>query len=305
MSDKCTIKFLLELTMVDGKICNALADSSGMRCYICRATISKMNNLEYIQNIPEQPETFQFGLSVLHAYIRFFECLLHIAYRLDIKTWKVKQADKPKLETRKLSIQNSFREKMGLIVDIPKPGFGTTNDGNTARRFFANPKLSSEITGINEDLIHKFGVILKTINSGLDINVNNFRKYCLDTAQKYVELYNWYYMPTSVHKILFHGASVINNAILPIGELSEEAQEAKNKDVKKFRTHFTRKSSREHTNEDLFCRLILSSDPYLSLQHLTDSRKWQFDSEILELVNVIGEDDTALDISSEYFSDSD
>lgn len=41
-------------------------------------------------------------------------------------------------------------------------------------------------------------------------------------------------MPTSVHKLLFYVASVINNAILPIGELPEEAEEAKNKDVKNF-----------------------------------------------------------------------
>lgn len=44
----------------------------------------------------------------------------------------------------------------------------------------------------------------------------------------------------------------------------------KNKDVNKCRTHFTSKSSIEHTNEDLFCRFIVSSNPYLSLQHLTE-----------------------------------
>ncbi|KAG8223107.1 hypothetical protein J437_LFUL002055 [Ladona fulva] len=47
---------------------------------------------------------------------------------------------------RKELIQKSFRQKMGLIVDVPKPGYGTSNDGNTARRFFADPKLSLEVT---------------------------------------------------------------------------------------------------------------------------------------------------------------
>ena len=41
---------------------------------------------------------------------------------------------------------------MGLIVDKPKPGYGSTNDGNTARRFFQNPDLSAKITGINKQL---------------------------------------------------------------------------------------------------------------------------------------------------------
>lgn len=49
---------------------------------------------------------------------------------------------------------------MGLLVDMPKCGFGTTNDGNTARRFFENPELSSNITGVDKQLIYKFGIIL-------------------------------------------------------------------------------------------------------------------------------------------------
>lgn len=34
-------------------------------------------------------------------------------------------------------------------------------------------------------------------------------------------------MPASVHKILFHGAIIIKNALLPIGQLSEEVIEAR------------------------------------------------------------------------------
>jgi len=46
------------------------------------------------------------------------------------------------------------------------------------------------------------------------------------TAQLYVELYDWYRMPPSVHKVLIHGALVIKYSLLPIGFLSEEAQES-------------------------------------------------------------------------------
>lgn len=38
---------------------------------------------------------------------------------------------------------------MSLIVDIPKIRYRSRNDGNTARRFFFNLILSSEITGIH------------------------------------------------------------------------------------------------------------------------------------------------------------
>ena len=40
----------------------------------------------------------------------------------------------------KKTIQERFRKEIGLLVDVPKPGgSGTTNDGNTARRFFLRP----------------------------------------------------------------------------------------------------------------------------------------------------------------------
>lgn len=147
--------------MIDGKVCNALSCASGMRCYICHATISQMNNIKYVQEKTKNSEMYKFGLSVLHAYIRFFECFLHISYRLEIKSWKVTKNNKQALEYRKKLIQNKFRDKIGLIVDVPKSGYGTTNDGNTARRFFANPSLSAEITEIDEDLITRCAVILK------------------------------------------------------------------------------------------------------------------------------------------------
>jgi hypothetical protein len=71
-------------------------------------------------------------------------------------------------------------------------------------------------------------------------------------------------MPTSVHKILVHGASIIRAALFPIGELSEEAQEARNKDHKNFRLNHTRKMSRTGTNTDLFKLLLTSSCPFLA-----------------------------------------
>lgn len=96
-------------------------------------------------------------------------------------------------------MQKRFRNEIGLLVDIPKPGFGTTNDGNTARRFFDNPSLSADITGVDEELIRRFATILKTISSGFSINIGEFEKYCSETAELYVKKYKWYYMPQSIH----------------------------------------------------------------------------------------------------------
>lgn len=54
-------------------------------------------------------------------------------------------------------IQEAFKLKLGLIVDKPKPGYGSSNDGNTARRFFQNAY------GVDKDLIERLGTILATI----------------------------------------------------------------------------------------------------------------------------------------------
>jgi hypothetical protein len=55
-------------------------------------------------------------------------------------------------------------------------------------------------------------------------------------------------MPMSMHKILIHGHLLISSAQLPIGQLAEEAQEARHKYFGKYREHFTRKSSRTKTD---------------------------------------------------------
>ena len=71
-------------------------------------------------------------------------------------------------------------------------------------------------------------------------------------------------MLTSVHKLLIHSAQIVAHALLPVGQLSEEAQEARNKDIKKYRKDFSRKCSRVKTMEDVFKRLLVTSDPYVS-----------------------------------------
>ena len=70
-------------------------------------------------------------------------------------------------------------------------------------------------------------------------------------------------MPVTVHKFLIHGAKVIENASLPIGQLTEEAQEANNKIFKRIREFNTRKISRMATNEYLGHKLLIMTDPYI------------------------------------------
>lgn len=280
-----SVKHVLLLTMTDGKVCNALTETlSSQKCYICGATPKTMN--EPAINYQSNQDHYGFGLSTLHAWIRTFECCLHISYRLDIKKWQARSAeDKTSVKQRSDEIKRRFKQEMGLTVDKPKPGYGSSNDGNTARRFFGNPELSAQITGLDVTFIKQFDIILRALASGYEINLEEFKKLCDETRKHYLSLYSWYYMPATVHKILVHSVDVIKTAIVPIGQLSEEAQEARNKDCRRYREHNTRKCSRTATNRDLLNMLIITSDPLInSLRDLPKKKADKLCPEVLKLI---------------------
>lgn len=279
------IKQEMVLTMVDGKICSVLLNQPSQNCHVCGASPKDMNNLSLLRNKEPNKLALTLGLSSLHAWIKCFEYILHLAYRMEIQTWQVRKADKEKVQARKKIIQDRCWSEMGLLVDMPKPGFGNSNDGNSARRFFKDPALAANITGVNEELINSLGVILTTISTGRSINIEAFEKKCFDTAELCVRYYNWYYMPQSIHKLLIHGGQLIKEAPLPIGLLSEEAQEHRNKDYKRYREHHTRKCSREKSMEDILHMLLVSSDPLInSFRNKRQKKSSQLSQEVLALL---------------------
>ncbi|KAG8232539.1 hypothetical protein J437_LFUL012889 [Ladona fulva] len=191
------------------------------------------------------------------------ETVLRIAYRLDIKSWRIKKTQKMATEAMKKEVQEKLCREMNLLVDLPKQGYGSSNTGNVGRVFFQNPELASEVTGISKDLTERLNIILCTICSGFAINITAFEHFATETAKWYVQEYPWY-MPQSVHKILIHGSLIIKEAIIPIGQLSEEALEAQNKDVRNFMKFNSRKFSWKENVEDIFHLLLGSSDPLIT-----------------------------------------
>ena len=83
-----------------------------------------------------------------------------------------------------------------------------------------------------------------------------YNAYAIETTKMFVEEYGWFNMPMTVHKVLIHGTIIISSTLLPIGQLTEEAQEARNKDIRKYRQYHTRKSSRRNSNQNLLNRLL-------------------------------------------------
>lgn len=70
--------------------------------------------------------------------IRIFETLLQIYYQLHVKKEQLR-SQKDNQNTKK----KYFKNKMGLIVDFPKPGFGSTDERNTIRGYSLNPEFSA------------------------------------------------------------------------------------------------------------------------------------------------------------------
>lgn len=180
---KFRVKHNLLCTMVDGKVCQALTDTSSSNYTICKATPKEMNDLEKVKERVVNISAYQYGLQTLHAWIRFMECVLHVSYRIAFKKWICKDIEhKELLKKSKTQIQNELRKKLGILVDVTKQGCGSINDGNTARIFFRNFKVVSEITGFDKDLIKKFYVILQVLASGDAIDTDKFKKYTFEAA---------------------------------------------------------------------------------------------------------------------------
>lgn len=116
--------------------------------------------------------------------------------------------------------------------------FELSNSGEDIEIFVYHPEFDLE-------LLKRFRVILGVLSIyQFKARILPFQKYTRETAELFVKRYNWYYMPTSLHEILLHAHKVMDILDLPIGMYSEEAQEARNKEVKKFRESHSRKTSR-------------------------------------------------------------
>ena len=203
-----------------------------------------------------------------------------------LKRWMVKGIENKKIyKEEKKRICMELKNELGLNVDCPAQGSGTTNNGNTARRFFANVEKVSRITQVDARLIHQLSVMLCSLNSGYDKNSTKYVEYAKKTASLFEELFCWFYMPVSVHKMLMHGSQVIKSLCISVGHASEEGLEGTHKIIRTAREHHTCKRSRIRSNTDLINWLLLISDPILvSFRKRSQHKLQQLPSEVLQLL---------------------
>lgn len=95
---------------------------------------------------------------------------------------------------------------------------------------------------------------------------------------------------------------LISSCILPIGQLSEETQEARNKHNRKLREILTRKTSSVDTHIGLLNRLLITLD-IASLLAAPKTKRGKLISEVCELLEMKNPDIEQEEIQSEQ-SDS-
>lgn len=105
-------------TMLDGKSINARTSTSSSTCNICGSKPSQMNNIGSLKRRICNEENYMYGISSLHCWIRFFECLLHIAYKLPIKKWTTRGDSKAKAKVKKNKkrIQSIYQKEKGKTI---------------------------------------------------------------------------------------------------------------------------------------------------------------------------------------------
>lgn len=264
------VTFILNLTLIDGKVLGAITNTrSLMNCCLCQAKEKDFHDLSRVWKA--NTDALEHGLSPLHAWIRTLEFLLHLGYKnVDGVRRKVVRKKSPageKVKQRTEWIKQRIKDELKVTVDAPKPGgAGSTNDGNTARMLLSdkNRKKFADILGLKEWLLDDLHVLLSVLSCGLEIDSEKFGDFCNILRVKYITEYDWYHMPSTIHKILAHGKQVVEAMALPIGMFSEQASESCNKLYKQNRRSSTTKVSRRDTMLGLIRRSLESSDPIIS-----------------------------------------
>ncbi|KAK3910723.1 ATP synthase gamma chain [Frankliniella fusca] len=136
-----SVKHIVMLTMVDGKVTSAMTETGSATCNVCKATPAQMNNIDGVLLRECDTSALNYGLSVLHLNIRFLEYFMNIATRRGVAEkcyGKYTPEETAAINGRRKYICKRFKDEIGLLIDQTSSRGGNTNTGNNARRFFDN-----------------------------------------------------------------------------------------------------------------------------------------------------------------------
>ena len=260
---------------------------------------------------PVLPEDVFREIAVLHAWLRCLGHMLTIIYRVNANVKQYRESLGIWKESKIKRAKKKFQQKMitacSMVLDKPLQGGGNTNTGDLAKRFFSpknREKIVSFFEGSQEEkeclkkLLQNLNVILRLASCSRKIKTEELNDFCKETMLLYLSQFSWYPMSQSMHQILAHLAERIDlNGGTGIGELSEQGLEATNKEIRKGRNEFARKTGLEANFRDVFKRLFAMSDPiinYLKRESTCDNcyEKGHTSRKCTELMEIADENPT-------------
>lgn len=131
-----------------------------------------MNNLDNVRNLTILDDNLKYGLSTLHMWIKFLECVLHISYKLEFGKTTVRGAtdeQRERIKTRKEEVQTAVWRGIGVKVDRVTQG--------TLSNFLDVPIYTSTMFVITFHFYHK--VLEAQIPAMLRVGFLRIRKQLL------------------------------------------------------------------------------------------------------------------------------
>ena len=120
----------------------------------------------------------------------------------------------------------------------------------------------SQITGVDITICTNLSYMIRAINTGYKINTERFKKIGRETAERHVQLYNWFKIPVSMHRLWFHVPDIVD-ALHPvtIGQSSKEGLESSHKWIIKALNNHCRQDSYEKMTLDIGHNRLINTDP--------------------------------------------
>ncbi len=208
------------------------------------------------------------GIAPLHILLRSMEFCFYLAITLKVGKCSQKSQE---FVAQKNVFKHKFKKELNLRLFEVDKDFGSSNVGNSCRKFFKEAEKTSEILELPIEILeafHGLNTIISTTHELSNIseyrNLSSFLNFMLTQ-----EPFSQKPLIPTVHRALSHFENYYDHfkhLNIPFGALSESALEARNKFTHKFREGLCFKGTLKKNLRDLGIRTLLSSDPLISLE---------------------------------------
>ncbi|CAF3971491.1 unnamed protein product, partial [Rotaria sp. Silwood1] len=251
---------------------NQLADNDGN-------ILKRKNDYDTRTGLTSKPLSIndQHFITITHQYINGTSWILKIMshMRANVLAWAIHGKDKQdQISKEKKAILKIIQGKTGLRLDqcdsSSSTTGGTSTTGGQGRKFFSHEVRDILVSCVPSrhrttlrKLIQLYSIILRAVSSTQSINIVRFNVLIMD-FKKLLCNEKWINYTMTVHSLIFHSCELIQrNHGVALGELSEEALESCNKDIRNFREFLSRKCGHIMNLTDVFNRLFIRSDPII------------------------------------------